>query len=83
MIIMVRGLVVKLRRGNWNELIGHPKDRGRDRPNSSTNSLQPGEDGVDQIAIKFHEDTLEDGDTLANLKDRGTPSGLPISSSGP
>jgi hypothetical protein len=30
---------------------------------------------VDQIAIKVHEDTLEDGDTI----DRGTPSGRPIS----
>jgi hypothetical protein len=39
MIIMRRGLVVKLRRSDWNELIGHPKDRGRDRPNSRTNSL--------------------------------------------
>jgi hypothetical protein len=30
MIIMGRGLVVKLRRGEWNELTGHPKDRGKD-----------------------------------------------------
>jgi Ca2+-binding EF-hand superfamily protein len=47
MIIMGRGLTVKLRRDDWNELTGHPKDRGRDRPNSRTNSLQPGEDDVD------------------------------------
>jgi hypothetical protein len=47
MIIMDRGLAVKLRRDDWNELTGHPKDRGRDRPNSRTNSLQPGEDDVD------------------------------------
>jgi hypothetical protein len=47
MIIMGRGLAVKLRRDNWNELTGHPKDCGRDRPNSRTNSLQPGEDDVD------------------------------------
>jgi hypothetical protein len=47
MIIMGRGLAVKLRRDDWNELTGHPKDRGRDRPNSRTNSLQPGEDDVD------------------------------------
>jgi hypothetical protein len=79
MIIMGRGLAVKLRRDDWNELTGHLKDRGRDRPNSRTNSLQPGEDDVDQIAIKVHEDTLEDGDTI----DRGTPSGQPISPSGP
>jgi hypothetical protein len=47
MIIMGRGLAVKLRRDNWNELTGHPKDRGRDQPNSRTNSLHPGEDAVD------------------------------------
>jgi hypothetical protein len=47
MIIMGRGLVVKLRRGDWNELTGHPKDRGKNQPNSRTNSLQPGEDDVD------------------------------------
>jgi hypothetical protein len=47
MFIMGRGLAVKLRRDDWNELTGHPKDRGRDRPNSRTNSLQPGEDDVD------------------------------------
>jgi hypothetical protein len=47
MIIMGRGLAIKLRRDDWNELTGHPKDRGRDRPNSRTNSLQPGEDDVD------------------------------------
>jgi hypothetical protein len=47
MIIMGRGLAVKLRRDDWNELTGHPKDRGRDRPNSRTNSLQPVEDDVD------------------------------------
>jgi hypothetical protein len=47
MSIMGRDLVVKLRRDDWNELIRHPKDRGRDQPNSRTNSLQPGEDDVD------------------------------------
>jgi hypothetical protein len=47
MIIMGRGLAIKLRRDDWNELTGHPKDRGRDRPNSRTNSLQPGEDDVE------------------------------------
>jgi hypothetical protein len=80
---MGHGLVVKLRRDNWNELIGHPKDSGRDWSNSRTNSLQPGEDDVDQIAIKVHEDTPEDGDTLANSMDRGTPFGRPISPFGP
>jgi hypothetical protein len=38
---------------------------------------------VDQIAIKVHEDTPEDGDTLTNSKDRGTPSERPISPSRP
>jgi hypothetical protein len=28
------GLVVILRRGDWNELTGHPKDRGKDSSNS-------------------------------------------------
>jgi hypothetical protein len=83
MIIMGRGLVVKLRRDDWNELAGHLKDRGRDRPNSRMNSLQLGEDYMDQIAIKVHEDTPEDGDMLANSMDRGTPSGWPISPSRP
>jgi hypothetical protein len=53
MIIIGRGLAVKLRRDDWNELTGHPKDRGRNRWNSRTNSLQPTEDDVDQIASKF------------------------------
>jgi hypothetical protein len=30
MIIIGCGLVVKLRRGEWNGLTGHPKDRGND-----------------------------------------------------
>jgi hypothetical protein len=47
MIIMGCGLVVKLRRGDWNELIGHPKGCGKNQPNSRTNSLKPGEDDVD------------------------------------
>jgi hypothetical protein len=38
---------------------------------------------VDQIAIKVHEDTPEDGDTLANAMDRGTLSGRSISLSRP
>jgi hypothetical protein len=39
MIIIGRSLAIKLRRDNWNELTGHPKDRGKDQPNSRTNSL--------------------------------------------
>jgi hypothetical protein len=34
MFIMGCGLVVILRRGDWNELTGHPKDRGKDSSNS-------------------------------------------------
>jgi hypothetical protein len=32
-----------LRNTGWNELIGHPKDRGKEDLNSRTNSFQPGE----------------------------------------
>jgi hypothetical protein len=46
--IMGCGLVVILRSGEWNELTGHPKDRGKDSSNSKANSLQPGEDDVDR-----------------------------------
>jgi hypothetical protein len=31
----------------FNELTGHPKDRGKNQPNSRTNSLKPREDDVD------------------------------------
>jgi hypothetical protein len=48
MFIMGCGLVVNLRRGEWNGLIGHPKDCGKDRPNSGTNSLKHGENDADQ-----------------------------------
>jgi hypothetical protein len=34
---------VILRRGKLNELTGHPKDRGKNQPNSRMNSLQQGE----------------------------------------
>jgi hypothetical protein len=51
-IIMGRGLVVKLRRGEWNGLTGHPKDPGKDRPNSRTNSLQHGENDADQTEFE-------------------------------
>jgi hypothetical protein len=37
--IMGCGLVVILRNGEWNELIGYPKDRGKDSSNSMANSL--------------------------------------------
>jgi hypothetical protein len=45
--IMGCGLVIILRKGEWNELTGHPKDRGKNQ----LNSLQPGEDDVDQDNI--------------------------------
>jgi hypothetical protein len=34
MLIMRCGLVVILRRGDWNELTGHPKDCEKDSSNS-------------------------------------------------
>jgi hypothetical protein len=40
--------VLVLKMGEWNELTGHPKDRGNNRRNSRTNSLQPGEDDADR-----------------------------------
>jgi hypothetical protein len=45
-------LVLILRKGEWNELTGHSKDRGEDRPNSRTNSLQCGENDADQILFE-------------------------------
>jgi hypothetical protein len=37
--IIGRGLVVILTSGEWNELIGHPKDHGKGSPNLKANSL--------------------------------------------
>jgi hypothetical protein len=59
MFIMRCGLVVILRNGEWNELTGHPKDHGKDSPNSKVNSLHPGKDDVDwtyhhSIYLIFH-----------------------------
>jgi hypothetical protein len=51
--IMGCGIVVILRSGEWNELTRHPKDRGKDSPNSKANSLQPGEDDVDQDGLSY------------------------------
>ena len=45
-------LVLILRKGEWNELTEHLKDRGKDWPNSRTNSLQHGENDVDQILFE-------------------------------
>ena len=47
-IFVVCCFVLILRKGEWNELTGHPKeDRGKNQSNSRTNSLQPREDDVD------------------------------------
>jgi hypothetical protein len=45
--------VLILRMGEWNELIGYPKDRGKNRPNSRTNSLQQGENDADCVAVNL------------------------------
>jgi hypothetical protein len=52
-VILILGccLVLILRKGDWNELTGHPKDRGKDRPNSRANSLQLGEDDADKKPV--------------------------------
>ena len=44
--------VLILRKGDWDELTGYPKDHGKDRPNSRVNSLQPREDDVDQKTVQ-------------------------------
>jgi hypothetical protein len=45
--------VLVLRMGEWNELIRHPKDCGKDQPNSRTSSLQQGENDADCIAVNL------------------------------
>jgi hypothetical protein len=37
-----------LKNTGWNELIGHPKDRGKEDSNSRTNSFQPGETDAEE-----------------------------------
>jgi hypothetical protein len=44
--IMGRGLIVILRRGEWNKLTRHPKDHRKNQPKSRMNSLQHGENDV-------------------------------------
>jgi hypothetical protein len=41
-------LVLILRKGECNELTGHPMDHGKNRPNFRSNSLQPWENDADQ-----------------------------------
>jgi hypothetical protein len=45
-------IILIVKKVKWNELIGHPKDHGKDRPNLRTNSLQHGENDADKI--EFH-----------------------------
>jgi hypothetical protein len=45
--------VLVLRMGKWNELTVHPKDHGKNRPNSRTNSLQQGENDADCVAVNL------------------------------
>jgi ribosomal protein S15P/S13E len=50
--IMGCGVAI-LRSGEWNKLTGHLKDRGKDSPNLKANSLQLGEDDVDQDGLSY------------------------------
>jgi hypothetical protein len=53
-LIMMRCyLVLILMKGEWNELIGHPKDRGKNWPNLRTNYLQQGEIDADYVAVSL------------------------------
>ena len=52
-LIMRCCLVFLLRKGEWNELIGHPKDRGKNQSNSRTNSLQHGENDANCVAVSL------------------------------
>jgi hypothetical protein len=56
--IMGCSIIVILRKEDWNELTGHPKDRGI-QFEFGVNSLQPGEDDIDwtyrqSIYLIFH-----------------------------
>jgi hypothetical protein len=43
LFIFLFQVILVLRNTGWNELIGHPKDRGKEYLNSRTNSFQPGD----------------------------------------
>jgi hypothetical protein len=64
-------LVLILRNDDWNELTGHPKDRGKDWPNSRMNSLQLGEDDANQKVVRSSSMTANDHTKPAN--DRTKP----------
>jgi hypothetical protein len=52
-LIMVCCFVLILKNTKWNELTGHPKDRGKNQSNSRMNSLQQGENDVDCVAVNL------------------------------
>jgi hypothetical protein len=63
-----------LKEGRVNELTRHPKDHGKDRLNSRTNSLQHGENDVDQIefwslSITTHDPAIEHPPTVDRTLD--------------
>jgi hypothetical protein len=43
-------LVLILRKSKWNKLTGYPKDNGKNWPNSSSNSLQPGQNDANCLS---------------------------------
>jgi hypothetical protein len=53
--------------GKWNELTGHPKDRGKNRPNLRTNSLQQGENDADCVAVNLRSPQIEFSCISSNL----------------
>jgi hypothetical protein len=59
-------LVLILRKDDWNELTGHPEDRGKDWLNLRMNSLQPGEDNADQKIVQSSSVLVNDRTKPAN-----------------
>jgi hypothetical protein len=73
-------LILILRKGECNELTGHPMDRGKSWPNSRSNSLQPGEDDANQLSNSRRpsEQLLTSSGPIAlhfMIKNRGRPDG--------
>jgi hypothetical protein len=73
MFIMGGGLVVILRRGEWNELSGHSNDCRKNRLNLRTNSLQQGENDVGGNRRKLTPKSFnnEDENSRANSLQQG------------
>jgi hypothetical protein len=46
-------VILVLRNTGCNELIGHPKDRGKEDLNSRTNSFQPGETDAEENQTQY------------------------------